>query len=121
MRIGEGGADYLTLNCSKDLTNKKAVASPRRLTFQFASSNFSGPAAPQGRPSAAAEDDVHVGPDAAAGAGVPAQRVHLAAAPLRARRVARPDRDADQDLVPEQARQGQEDREGAHGPSEQVG
>ncbi len=81
---------------------------------------FSRSPSPQGRPSAPPAHHLHLRSDPEAGAGVPAERVHLAAEAFRARRVARPDGDADQDLVPEPAREGQEDREGADRPPVQV-
>ena len=98
---------------------------------------FSGEEAAEGRAAAAAEDDLHQRPDPAAGAGVPEERVHqpaeevghrwpdlrqdlkitTALCQVRAGGESGPDRDADQDLVPKPAGQGQEDREGADGPA----
>lgn len=74
----------------------------------------------QGWPAAAPAHHVHERADPPAGAGVPAQRVHQPAAPLRAGRGPGADGDADQDLVPEQARQGQAHREGAARPAVQM-
>lgn len=50
-----------------------------------------------------AEDDIQQRADVAAGAGVSTERVHLAEQTVRAGRDAGADRDADQDMVPEQA------------------
>lgn len=68
-------------------------------------------------PTATTKDDVQRRADAEAGSRVPAGRVHLAGAQIRARDFLEAHRDADQNLVPEQARQGQKDRKGAARPA----
>lgn len=68
---------------------------------------FSGSQATQGGKTTPPEDHFQHRADASPGGGVPSERVHLQESSLRAGRNAAPDRNANQDLVPESQGQGQ--------------
>ena len=75
--------------------------------------SFSGETSSEGRPGSETANHLQPGADSPAGGRVQRHRVHQPPQALRAGREAAAVRDSDQDLVPEQASQGQEDREGS--------
>lgn len=77
----------------------------------------SGTSEEKGRPSAPPADHFQQRANPAPRSGISPQRVHIQRAPLRAGRGAQAVRDADQDLVPEPARQGQTHRKGPDRPA----
>ena len=82
--------------------------------------SLSGETSSEGRPGSETANHLQPGADSPAGGRVQRHWVHQQAPPLRAGREAPAVRDSDQDLVPEQASQGQEDREGARWSSSKV-